>query len=100
MSACGTCEHWNAYDKRTDYFNAVSFVGDKWSDEGGVEGFGGYIYGDKADLLFGRCEGVVEGWDHDPNEPLPLAVVRDGSEYRAVLYTRAEFSCALWKAKA
>lgn len=89
---CGTCVKWKSPDKRVDYTNAVSFTsGGDWEET--------YEQQEKADKLFGVCEGVRPGFDLDATDPLPMATVVDGSQYLATLFTRAEFYCALYSDK-
>lgn len=78
---CLSCKHWTPPKHRNDYDT---------------------IYDNGADLKFGICEKIVlasrsYGEEETP-DPLPLAAVKDGSDYRAILFTQATFSCAMWEA--
>lgn len=97
MSECGNCLHWRRPEDRGDYTTAVSFQDDEWSDDA-EDGLGGYVRGDAEDREYGECRLIPEGWDL-PDGPAPLAVVRDGSNYRADLFTKADFGCVLWEEK-
>jgi hypothetical protein len=97
-STCGACQHWRRPEERSGYGNAVSYRDDEWDDDAD-DGFGGPRRGSADDHLFGECLGVPEGWDLPNDGPAPLAATRDGSNYRAVLFTRAEFGCVLWEAQ-
>lgn len=97
MKHCVTCKHWLPPGQRNDFRTAVRFDDDTWSDEVN-DGQGGYVRGDEADKMFGECQQVQMGDALGPGEP-PLAVVRDGSDYLAILYTQADFGCALWESR-
>lgn len=51
---------------------------------------------DAADRLFGYCKAIALT-ELTLGDPIPLAVACDGSNYRADLYTQAEFGCAMWE---
>lgn len=72
---CGSCAHWAS---RSDFLNL-------WAGEG-------------ADREYRRC-GIVPLADsyEDAPDPLPLAVAKDGSDYKADLFTLADFGCVQWE---
>lgn len=75
---CGTCVHWTPPSMRTDYRNVFR--------------------GPVADKQYGVCEAVKLASEYDEApEPLPLAVTKDGSDYKADLHTLAEFGCVLYE---
>lgn len=78
---CGTCRHWTPPTERTDFRNIFR--------------------GDDADRLFGICEAInlADSYDPPPDQ-IPLAVTKDGSDYKADLYTQESFGCVMWEAKA
>lgn len=51
----------------------------------------------EADKVYGECGAVEMG--PAPIDEMPAAVVLDGSQYFAALFTRAEFGCTLWGAR-
>lgn len=50
-----------------------------------------------VERLYGTCAGVEFLLTEVDPKKAPLAFTEDGSEYRAVLFTRPEFGCALWE---
>jgi hypothetical protein len=92
VSTCDTCAHWLRPEKRNGFGNAVKFEDDEWNDDL-AGGLGGYVKGDTADRLFGECQGVPFG--DALTGPPPLAAIRDGSDYKADLFTQAKFGCVL-----
>lgn len=91
-TSCGTCVHW--HQPRDDFATAVHYAPDETHRWEAVE-----ERQEREDVLFGDCRGVPAGFDMDMSDPTPLAVVVDGSHYRATLFTRAEFGCRLWSDK-
>jgi hypothetical protein len=70
---CGSCTWW---EQRTDFKT---------------------VYNEDVDQKYRRCEIVPMAEPYEtPPDPLPLAVAMDGSEYRADLYTLADFGCVQW----
>ena len=92
---CKSCKFWTKPEDRTDFTNAVRYINDSWDEnpDSEVE----WIKGDVDDKKFGICSGIQEGFGMGVEDPLPLAVVRDGSDYKATPYTQAEFGCVLWE---
>lgn len=89
---CGTCKYWKPPSERTGYGNAVTL---EWK---AVEDFDEREeLLTEADRQFGFCRKIDMGQDVDPKN-LPMATVRDASDYSATLYTQAEFGCRLWEA--
>lgn len=84
MVNCGACKHWKRRDE--DFAEVVGYGGRDWNAAEVSE----------ADRLYGHCEKIDMG--PVDLEELPLATVMDGSQYRADLFTRAEFGCALGEA--
>lgn len=95
--SCETCRHWHKPDSRTGFGDAV------YISPSGEHPFTPADYRvarerqQEADRLFGECEviNLEAGTDLTVDSPLPLAVTRDGSDYRAHLYTQASFGCVL-----
>lgn len=73
---CGDCVFWERPEQRTDFTNI-------WRDN-------------ESDKQYGRCREITlgDGYEEAP-DPLPLAVTKDGSDYKADLFTRADFGCVL-----
>jgi hypothetical protein len=83
MNHCATCKHWGeAY----------------------------FVDEDSAVLRVRHCEAVphvwaATSWDKQGNEVLleqykeTLAFAADASDYRADLYTKAEYGCPMWEEK-
>lgn len=72
---CVTCIHWA---ERNDFIRV-------W-------------HGPDADVQYRRCA-IVPLADscETPPDPLPLAVAKDGSDYRADLFTLPMFGCVQWE---
>ena len=83
---CGACRFWN--HSRTDFHSVINA---EWEDFD-TEYEAASTVADEGDKLYGICESVVF---HATTkmDPLPLSVVRDGSDYTASLFTRAGFGC-------
>lgn len=94
MNTCSTCKYWTPPHERTDYGNAVRYRNDEWDDE-----LDDLMRGGQDDKLFGLCRKVVLGDDLSLDEPAPIAVTRDASNYQADLFTQAEFGCVLHEEK-
>lgn len=47
----------------------------------------------------GQCTAAVQTWDIEYDDEVPLLMVEDGSEFLAVIYTRANFGCVLFEEK-
>lgn len=82
MVNCGKCKWWKRPDQLTDWSSVVE---NSYDEED--PGFA-------ASQTYGHCELIVMG-PVSHREPLPKAVVLDGSMYMADLYTQAEFGCVL-----
>ena len=82
MGTCDGCRHWLRPEERTDFYDAVTFADYRMNS-------------DEVERTYGICRAVVQGWDL-PSGPTPVAVVRDGSDYRASLFTKPEFGCVLF----
>lgn len=97
MSSCATCRHWIPPTEREGYGNVVRFDPGRWAST--EERTALYAAADEADKLYGRCAAITLQTDLPFGEPVPLAVAMDGSEYKADLYTQAEFFCAMWETR-
>lgn len=76
---CGSCKHWIPPERRND-FKSI------WKDDG------------ETDKKYGICTLIELGDSYqDPPTPLPLAATKDGSDYRADLFTQPSFGCVLWE---
>lgn len=82
MITCRTCRHWKRPEDRDGYQNVV---------QGAWRGDTTPSPADEADRLFGECTGIEMGPAELPNPP--LAVVMDGSNFMATLFTQADFGC-------
>lgn len=89
--ACGDCAHWG--HPRDDWMTVAT------AERAAVlvDRKAAYEKAERVDQEYGQCNGVPMG-PVDADDP-PLATVLDGSLYKAILFTRAGFGCALWKAK-
>lgn len=94
MNTCGTCTHWQAPGGE-DWRNTVRLArlpGESLRELDARE--------HRAEALFGECQAITMLDTYGKQaEPLPLAYTRDASDYRADLFTQAEFGCSLWEAK-
>ena len=54
----------------------------------------------QVDRTYGMCRHITlaSEWAEAPNPP-PLAVTKDGSDYKADLYTQATFGCVEYESK-
>lgn len=86
INNCGNCKHWLKPSERSDYHSAVSASSFSPSPPEGYQ---------DLDKQFGVCQAIDILSDHPPEEPLPLAVTMDASEYMADLFTQKEFSCSM-----
>lgn len=98
---CGTCKHWTedvgyGDSPRLLYRVDGNTVTNTPSD-------GDYDAHDARQALITNQYRICTGVPFTPavfeGDELPLALTIDGSEYRADLRTRAEFSCAAWEVK-
>lgn len=76
MKTCATCRHWEKYDEKSDW----------WCGDENVERPHGRSPCNRITMIGDEARPV-------PKEE--LAHVQDGSQYAAVLYTKAEFGCVL-----
>jgi len=96
---CGSCEHWRAPSERDGYQSALHVV-----PRGGYSGRTQEEFAqarevkDRVDRCFGECR-AIELTEVEVGSHVPLAVVRDGSDYMAVLYTQETFGCAMYEAR-
>jgi hypothetical protein len=91
---CATCRHWTPPSERTGYSDALTYRSGRAAEWRTAR--------DKtkaADVLYGECAAITLCDDLSIDTPPPLATARDGSDYRADVYTQAEFFCAMWAAK-
>lgn len=95
MNHCKTCAHWLPNTERADYSTVVHYLRRHGEDYDVA-----YERNEQDDQLFGQCRAINLGEDLDPDQPAPLAVTQDGSNYRAELFTQAEFGCVMWKCDA
>lgn len=88
---CATCKYWKyPLDGWNDPVRVSWYL--DWSDN----------QEEKAQAAlssrYGECTEVAENpEDWKPGDPIPMAVVRDGSSYQATLYTRDDFGCVQWE---
>lgn len=92
---CGTCKYWE--HPRTDFTQVVRlhtpYLGDdEQYDRQQERAHEQSQFWDKA---YGKCAKVEMGPVED--HPIPQAVVLDGSEYMAELFTLESFGCILWE---
>lgn len=92
---CGSCKHWMPPSERSDFITVVEYDYDLLSRE--VQHAASQRT-EEDDKLFGVCGKIKLGRNISMDDPTPLAVTMDGSEYKADLYTQAEFGCRLWEA--
>lgn len=89
-ATCATCRHWTPPSERVRYPNALTYYSPgNW--QAGLDAT------QAADLLYGECRAITLCDDLEMGTPPPLATARDGSDYRADVYTQAEFGCAMWQ---
>lgn len=89
---CSTCVHWKPPTERDGFGDALPLHGySNAADWGRIQ-----TRQREVDRLFGECREIRLRDDMTVDDPVPLATVRDGSDYMAPLYTQAEFGCALW----
>lgn len=84
MGNCENCTFWKPPSLRTTFEQIFRWDPDK--DK-------------RADTKYGMCRRITlaSEWD-DPPDPLPLAVTKDGSDYKAELYTLPTFGCVEFEA--
>lgn len=79
---CGDCKHWNQAAVREQWELTIrtSPYDDTWDDDRSRD----------AENQFGRCERINMHDSFDVLDPqaLPLALLKDGSNYTANIYTR------------
>lgn len=94
---CVTCLHWLKPSERTDFRDVVNYHDPSARETGDYEP--ARRREDEADKRFGRCQRInlEAGVDLPMEQEPPLALCRDGSEYKADLYTQATFGCVLWE---
>jgi len=97
---CGSCRHWDHAGPHTGW--AMNFTlkplpgaGPSYKDESTER------RQRDAEARYGLCKVIdlLDGYDPIDEADLPLAFCKDGSDYMAHLYTRAEFGCAMWEAE-
>lgn len=94
MSTCATCCHW--VKPQTEGWNGTIRLAllpgetedDRYDDDSAYT-----ARQVAAEQAFRVCQKIDLLDSYDVVETLPLAFTRDGSGYRADLYTRAEFGC-------
>lgn len=82
MINCGKCKWWKPPYELVGWSSPVE---NSYSEDS--PGFA-------ANQTYGHCE-LIQMGPVSHSEPLPKAVVLDGSQYQADLYTQAEFGCVL-----
>lgn len=103
MSNCGSCKHWDENAAKRDWrlrINLTLLPGEEESHR---------YQADtplqqrtaRAEQQYGRCSkiGLLNEFDEISEDDLPLAFTKDASEYKADLYTKAEFGCVLYEEK-
>lgn len=83
---CSSCTHWTQDDEGSSVTPLPVSYGD------GSDYFE-RVAARNADV--GLCNAAVFAPDVELDDPVPLLMVRDGSDYRASLYTRRDFGCLL-----
>lgn len=98
--SCGACKHWQRDDEGWGVMIRLAPAeGDSEDDA--------YDYTSalserqrRAEQRYGRCAVIdlLDGYEQHSEESLPLAFTKDGSDYKATLYTQAAFGCAMHEA--
>jgi len=92
-SNCDRCKHWTGEtDLPTNWRKSI------WYAEYGSDGYGS-DQPPHANLDWGTCSRVQEGFDEDIDWSQEQIAVWDGSEYQATLLTRRDWSCKLFHKK-
>lgn len=89
---CATCAHWKPPTERDGFGDAITI--NVYSNSADWERIQTRQH--EVDRLFGECREIRLRTDMEVDDPVPLATVRDGSDYLATLYTQAGFGCAMW----
>lgn len=95
MGECQNCIFWTPPSQREDFHDTVE-IDHKSADWDTV-----WARQVEADKMFGQCREITLGGgrEFDVDDELPLAVTKDGSDYKANLYTQATFGCVLFEDK-
>jgi hypothetical protein len=102
--SCATCKHWlsdqgEQYDWRVR-IRLTLLPGesqeDRWEHDSPYEQRAA-----RVERSYGLCKKIdlLDSYDEVSEDELPLAFTKDGSDYKANLYTRAEFGCAAHEPK-
>lgn len=99
---CGSCKHWTKHEGYQDPVVVQTMVPNSLFSED-REGWNRAVDAAEKEqtriaLLYRVCKGIEENAERDATsqDPLPLAVSKDGSNYMALVLTQAEFGCVLW----
>lgn len=83
---CETCKHW-LNTEEGEHVDALSIP---WSS---AKDYSARLAARNADI--GRCDAAVHPVEVDADEPVPMLMSRDASDYQSNVYTRRDFGCVL-----
>ena len=98
---CGTCKHWD--DTHDDWRSGLTLMlkeGEKHDDR--YDASSAYQQRTaEIEKQYGVCKeiGLLEGGEEVDGDDPPLAYTKDGSDYKATLYTKNDFGCVEWERK-
>lgn len=95
---CENCTFWQPPSQRMNFADVVSV--DPYEEDRKARNYGPAVNRQmEIDKMFGLCRHITMKPRLGMDDPPPLAITLDGSEYMADLYTQATFGCVEFESK-